>query len=150
MRVYERTRLHRIAAKMVRQKVSLRQAVVDLNLDPVTPEEAIRLEESPAFQECFTKELYRFFKELGEDVDRNKGALVGEMLYCVRKLTEEGSYDKALEGLFKIARVEGHVGGESNVNVFANVTAKDIEEARKELSKNGKSTSKGIVQDTIQ
>jgi hypothetical protein len=50
-------------------------------------------------------------------------------------LMREGEYDKAAAAIEKLGKLEGWVGGDSNVNVFAGLSARDIAEARERLVK---------------
>ena len=133
----------KVAETMVRESKNIRQAATEHGLE-LTTEELHGVEKRKAFQQVLWTERHRFWQELANDPERGKLSLVGQMLFLVQKLIDEGSYDKALEGLMKIAKVDGIVGPEQQVNVFGGVTPKDLEEARKQIESKLKSGAAGL------
>lgn len=117
---------------MVRQDVGLRQAAHELGFElSVAEEEAIRRRKS--FQRLLWLERFRYYDEVAKSPERNRSSMVGQLMLCAQKLMLEGAFDKAAEVLYKAARLEGWIGGEGNVNVFADLTAKDIQSIREKL-----------------
>jgi hypothetical protein len=57
------------------------------------------------------------------------------MQLALKNLAEEGEWKEVLEGAMKLAKVEGWLGTDNSTTVFANLTQKDIDEARKALEK---------------
>ena len=123
----------KVAELMVRDQISFRNAISELEI-PLANDEAVRIERNKVFKKTLLAEQNRFYAELADDPTRNKASLIGEMLFCARKLMLEHSFDKALEGFFKVARTEGIIGPETNVNVFHDLSAKDISEAKIRLA----------------
>lgn len=123
-----------VAEKMVREDKTLYAAVMELNI-PLTSREAENLSKTKTFQRVLWQERNKYQKEIANDPERNKNSIVGQMVILAQKLTEEGKYDKAAEVLFKLARIEGHVGGESQVTVVAGLTQEEINKAKEQLKK---------------
>lgn len=117
---------------MVREEKSLRQAAMELDL-PLTTEECANIERRKTFQKALWAARHKFYKDLSSDPERNKNSVLGQLVFLAQKLIEEREYDKAAEVLFKLAKVEGHVGGENNINIFGNLTPQDIEAERKRI-----------------
>ena len=72
---------------------------------------------------------------IANDPTRTKSVVLGQLVVLADKLTREGEYDKAAGVLEKLAKLEGWQGADSNVNIFAGLTAKDIAEARARITK---------------
>ena len=122
----------KVAERMVRDRLSFRHACNEAQID-LAGDDALRIERSKAFREAYQVEFYRFYDEMVHDPRRTKDSTIGEMLAATRELMRAGQFDKALEGFFKICRVEGWVGGETNTVVFGNVSQKEIEAMREKI-----------------
>ena len=81
---------------------------------------------------------------------RTKEAVLGRQEFLIQKLIESGDYDKAAQANVKLAQMEGWTGADSQVTIFAGLTAKDIEEAKKRLQEISKEASDSGKQPTIQ
>lgn len=123
----------KVATIMVREAKSFRQAAIELNLE-LTAEECAHIEKLQSFQKVLWTARHRFYRELASDPERTKVSLLGQMMFLIQKLTEEGEYDKALEGAMKLAKVEGFIGPDSQVNIFSDVSPKDLEEAKARIA----------------
>lgn len=126
----EDTYYARIAEVMIREGKSIQQAAMALLLD-FTPEELALLEHRKTFQRVLWGQRHKFYHELATDPERGKISLIGQMILNIQKLQEEGEAKEAIEGLLKLAKVEGYVGAEQQVNIFGSVTPKELEEAKK-------------------
>lgn len=138
----------KVAEIMVREQKNIQQAAMECDVD-LTSEELRALEKRKAFQQVLWTERHRFFQELASDPNRSKTSLLGQMLFLTQKLIEEGEYDKALEGLMKLAKIEGFVGPEQQVNIFGGLSPKDLEEAKKRLNERlgqGTAATQGLGQ----
>lgn len=122
----------RVADTMVREQKSIRQAAMEHGI-ACTSEELATIEKRKGFQAALWTARHRYNKELASNPERTKTALLGQMVFLVQKLIEEGEYDKALEGLLKLAKVEGFIGPDQQVNIFGGVTPADLQEARKRI-----------------
>jgi len=124
----------RAAEQMARQGMGMRQAAQEQGM-ALTAEEAEGLFRQKVFQRLLWIERNKYYKELASDPNRTKQSAIGLMWLSIQKLAEQGDWDKALEGLLKLAKVEGWVGAEGQTNVFATLSAKDFEEIKKEMQK---------------
>jgi len=52
------------------------------------------------------------------------------MIILAEKLMHEGEHEKAGNLLEKICKIEGWTGVDTNVNIFAGLTMKDIQDAK--------------------
>lgn len=132
--VPEQSWFQRAAEKMIREEKSLYHVAQELELQ-FTSRECENIGRTKAFQRVLWEERTKYHKELANDPNRNKNSLVGNMLLAAEKLMAEGKYDKAAEALFKVARIEGYVGAESQVTVIGSLSQADIEKAREEILK---------------
>lgn len=121
------------AELMAREGISLREAATRLKA-PITSEQAASTFRLRGFQKLLRSERNRFFLEIGQDAAWSKRTAIGQMLYLVSRLIDEGQHDKALEGLLKVARTEGWLGAESNVNVFAGLSDKELSELKNRVA----------------
>lgn len=87
------------------------------------------------FQRVLWEARHRFFSELGSNPNYKKETAIGRLLMLAEKLEQEGKFDSAAEVVFKIAKMNGWTGPESTVNVFGDLSQKDIDNIRKKLSK---------------
>lgn len=117
---------------MARMGVSLQQAATILKHE-ITSDEANVILRRASFNRLLWEARHRYFNELGNDPHFNKNVSIGKLLDLSRKLEEEGEYDKASEVLFKIAKMSGWVGVEGQVNVFADLSQRDLESIRTKL-----------------
>lgn len=124
----------RAAEKMVREEKTLYLVAQELELQ-LTTRECENIARTKAFQKVLWEARNVYHKELANDPSRNKNSLVGTMLMAANKLMEEGKYDKAAEVLFKLARIEGYVGAESQVTVIGSLSQAEIDKAKEEIKK---------------
>lgn len=114
------------AAELVaREGVSLREAATRLRI-PLTNEQAANFWRTKSFQKLLRAERQRYYLEIASDPAHCRKAVVGKMLYLVDRLLDNNEPDKALEGLLKVARVEGWLAGEQSVNVFNSLSDQDL------------------------
>ena len=127
------------AARMVREGKSLFQVMVDSS-EPLKQDEAKKIELTKEFQRTLWVERNKYYNEIANEPSRTKAAAIGLMYSLVHKLMLDGDYKDALEGMLKLAKVEGWVGTEGNVNIFHEVTTKDLEEAKRQVEELVKSS----------
>jgi hypothetical protein len=135
------------AELIVRESKSLKEAVTQLSI-PLTTAECENLARRAGFQRLIRQARHRYRAEVASDPGRNKQSTIGLFQILVEKLVEEGELDKAAEVLYKLARVENWVGEGGNINVFAGLTQKDLDEMRakiKEGSEGAKLVPKAIL-----
>lgn len=132
--VPEQSWFQRAAEKMVREEKNLYAVAQELEL-ALTSRECDNLSRTKAFQRVLWDERTKYHKELANDPNRNKNSLIGNMLLAAERLMGEGKYDKAAEVLFKLARIEGYVGAESQVTVIGSLSQEDIDKAKVEVRK---------------
>lgn len=118
-----------VARVMVCEGITFREAVADLRL-PLTPSECDAVRRRAEFEDTLRDAKLKHQSSIGDNPNLNKSAAIGIMQLAIEKLLEEGEYMDAIVGVEKLAKVAGWIGAESTVNVFAGMTARDIEEAR--------------------
>ena len=123
-----------VAAAMIRDRLSFRAALQVLNI-AVPLSEADAIEASAGFRKMLDQEQALLYQELAANPNFNKQMVVGGMLHAIQQLIREGSFEKASEAWFKLARVQDWVGAESNINVMLGVSQKDIEAAKQDILK---------------
>jgi hypothetical protein len=119
---------------MARTGCSLTQAVTQMGRI-CSVEECNNLLRRATFQRVLWESRHRFFSELGANPNFKKETAIGRLLSLAQKLENEGKFDSAAEVVFKIAKMNGWTGPESTVNVFGDLSQKDIDSIRKKLSK---------------
>ena len=122
-----------VAEKMVREGKNFRVASGELvdQIGSLSDEEIIKIPRTRAFEIALWTERYRWWTEIGDNPNRTKISAVGVIMECIKHLLTEGKYDAAVEAVLKLAKIEGWVGAENNQVIIANLTAKDIAEAKK-------------------
>lgn len=129
----------RLATHMVREDRDMFQAATDLELG-LNGEDCKRLAKNKAFQRALRSARMQLFNELADDPKRGKNTLIGQAIFSIERLLDVGQYDKALAGILTLAKIEGFVGADSNVNVFAGLSTKDLQELKTKL-KQGQNTT---------
>jgi hypothetical protein len=120
----------RWAEKIVRERKGFLAALTELGIEGITSKEAEAIFKGKTFQTLLRAERHKYQKEYTSDPGFTKESAIGSMLILIQNLSEEGEHDKALEGWLKVSKLMGWVGNESNVNIFAGVTGKELEELR--------------------
>ncbi len=121
------------AALMARSGCSLKQAAVELGQE-VTSEECRALFNRPSFQKELWTAKHKFNIDMARDPDFNQDSVVGKMLILATKLEEEGANDKAAEVLLKLCKIKGWTGPENAVNIFGELTQKDLDAIRETVT----------------
>jgi len=122
------------AEDIVWTNVSVQEAAAKLG-HVLTGEEAARLAKTPEFQRAMTKARNEYYAEIGRNPGRTKAVVLGRLDMCAEELMKQKSWDKAAEVLLKLAKVEGYVGGDTEVSVFAGLTQKEIDEVRARVTR---------------
>lgn len=117
------------AEGMVRNNIGLKQAALDIGVT-LDGEELERISRRPEFKEILRAEANKYYSQVANDPSRSKSTAIGRMWVQAELLQLQGDYDKAAAVLEKLAKLEGWTGSESNVNIFAGLTARDIEDAK--------------------
>jgi hypothetical protein len=116
---------------IVREGRSLKDVSMEMNLQ-LTSAECEKIFRSKLFQDVLRTERHSYNLEVASDPGATKLSLEGLSHILIQKLIDEGQYDKALDGIQKLAKLKGwDKSGE--VNIFAGITAQDIETERKKL-----------------
>ena len=119
---------------MVREGCSLREAVQAAELN-VPNEDVVRATRHPAFKQLWHQAWLRHFADVASDPNFKKETVLGKMIDLARKLEAEGAHDKSAEVLFKVAKMQSWVGAENQVNIFGQLSQKDLDSIRKTLNK---------------
>lgn len=117
---------------MVRQGISLRQAASLAGI-VLTEKDCENLERRKSFNRLLWETRNQYWAELSRDPNYSKDSAIGQLITLAQKLTEDGSYDKAAEVVFKAAKIQGWTGNETQVNVFGQLTAKEFSELREKI-----------------
>jgi len=121
------------AEKVVREQKNFLLVLDELKIDGMRPQEADEVFRSKAFQTVLRQERLRYANELASDPQLSKNTAIGMMLIAIQKLFEEGEWDKALEGVTKLSKLTGWQGAEASVNVFTELTGKDLDAIKAEM-----------------
>ncbi len=119
---------------MARSGCSLSSAVTELG-KIVSIEECNKILRRATFQRVLWEARHRFFSDLGSNPNYKKETAIGKLLALAEKLEVEGRYADAAEVTFKVMKAQGWTGPENTVNVFGDLSQKDIDNIRKKLSK---------------
>ncbi len=114
---------------MAREGLSFRRAAERCH-QILTVEEADRHSHRKGFDTLLWHARHRYAEEIGSNPERTKKALIGQMVLAVQHLMDDGNWDKALEGMLKLAKLEGWVGADQQTNVFAQLSPNEIEDLR--------------------
>jgi len=130
---YEKT-----AALMVREEISLFAATQTLDLG-ITNRECENIVRTKGFIEVLRNERNKFYKELANDPSRNRNSAVGQLVLAITKMMESEQYDKAVTAIMSLAKLEGWSSDSANVNIFNDMTAKDLAALRTKFAGQKKS-----------
>ena len=119
---------------VVRENMPFRAAAHEAGAQ-ITTVEAENIYRRKSFQKILWAERNKFYAEVANEPGRNKTSAVGLMHLLVHKLIEAGEFDKALEGITKLAKLEGWLNPETQINIMQELTGKDLTRLRKELEK---------------
>ncbi len=128
---------------MAREGLSLREAATRLQV-ALSSEDVANLFRTKGFQKLLQTERYRFFREIAGDPEWSKRTAIGQMLYANQRLMEQGEYSQVIEGVLKVAKLEGWVGSESTVNVFGGLSQVEFDQMRQQL-KDAVAKEAGVV-----
>lgn len=128
---------------IAREGVTLRQYVANAEL-ALTSIECERIFKSKRFQELLRAEREKYQSEIATTPGRNKTSLLGLAYMLIWKLIEEAQWDKAILGIEKLSKIEGWQGADTNVNIFAGITAQDIDKMKAELRLSEKESKKAL------
>jgi hypothetical protein len=132
--LHEEPFFHRLANYMVQYDKDIFVAATELELG-LTSAECDRVAKNKIFQKYLRGERTKVYNELARDPNRSKDTLVGKAIFSIDKLMEAGQFDKALTGILALAKIEGYVGSDTNVNLFSGLSTKDMEALRNKLKK---------------
>lgn len=122
----------RLAGYMATNDKDIWVASTELELG-LTSLECDRVAKNKNFQKYLRSERNKIYNDLATDPQRTKETLIGKAVYAIDKLLDAGAFDKALTGILSLAKIEGIVGSETNVNVFANLSTKEMAELKTRL-----------------
>ena len=110
----------------------MREACTRLQV-PITSQEAENTYRSKTFQRVLRSERNRFFIEVAEDPARTKTTAIGQLLFSLERLAEAGEHAEVVEGLLKLARIEGWTSGEGQSVTVLGLTQKELDDIRKSV-----------------
>lgn len=124
--------MRKVAELMARDGNTFREAVTALSL-PLTPGECESVRRRGDFEEILFEETQRYRSMLAESPEATKSAAIGMLQMAAERLFSKGEYSQAAVVIEKMARIRGWLGAESNINIIAGMTAKDIAEAKERI-----------------
>lgn len=133
---------------MARNACGLKQATFEIGKE-LTAEECEIIGRRKEFQLILQEEEDKTHNEVASRTTRTKETAIGVMLIAIDKLMKQGDYDKAATAIEKLAKLEGWIGGESNINILAGVTAKDIEVEKKRILEEIANENRGSTKEAL-
>jgi hypothetical protein len=118
---------------MVQDGLSLKQAAMELEKE-VSSKECEVILRRPSFIRLLWEARYRYFNQVASDPNFKKESTIGKLLNLAEKLEAEGKHRDAADAVFKAAKIAGFVGVETQVSVFGELSAKDLEAIRQKVS----------------
>lgn len=100
---------------------------VDLGL---TNRECDNILKTKGFQEVLRTRRNVYYKEIANDSSLSRAAVKGQLVLAITKMMENSQFDKAANAIMQLAKLEGWTSDGTNVNVFNELTAKDLAELR--------------------
>jgi hypothetical protein len=133
-REIEEPYFQRLAEYMARQDKDIWVAATELELG-LTSEECVRVTKNKLFQKMLRTERTKIYNDLARDPERGKDTLVGKAIFAIEKLFDNEQWDKALTGILSLAKIEGYVGADTNVNLFSGLSTQDMAALKERLKK---------------
>lgn len=96
---------------------------MDLGL---TTRECENILRTKLFQEVLRTRRNLYYKEIANDPSLSRAAIKGQLVLAINKMLEKELYDKAANAIMQLAKLEGWTSDGTNVNVFNELTAKDL------------------------
>lgn len=118
----------------LRSGMSLKSALTQMGVE-VDLEELHKIQCRASYQKLLWALKHKIALELGGDPELTKQVGIGHLILQADALTQEGQHDKAAEVWFKIAKLEGWVGVEGQVNVFGDLTQADLDRIKESVSR---------------
>jgi hypothetical protein len=121
-------------AKMVREGKAFFAVTNEMDLG-LTKAQCNELEITTDFQQVLRGERYKYYKEISTDPNRSKNTNIGNLLYCADELMRKGQHKEAANVIMNVMKAEGQLEDKTTVNIFGDVTAKDLAAMRERISK---------------
>lgn len=118
---------------MIREDKNLFAFTNEANLG-LTQRECESVLRSKHFREILRQRRNLYYKELANDPSLSKAAMKGQLVYAITRLIEKGQEDKAVTAIMSLAKFEGWTSDAANVNVFQDLSQKDLNEIRKKFT----------------
>jgi hypothetical protein len=122
---------------MVQSGKSLKASAAELQVI-ISVDEANQILRRTAFQKALQEEKHRYFNELGSNPNFRKETAIGRLLRNAEKLELNEKWADAAEVIYKICKMQGWTGPESTVNVFGELSQRDLDEIKEKLQKQSK------------
>jgi hypothetical protein len=113
------------ADAIVREGKSLFQYTNEADLG-LTSRECDNTLRTKAFQEVLRTRRNLYYKEIAQDPSLSRAAVKGQLVLAINKMLEKEQFDKAANAIMQLAKLEGWTSDGTNVNVFNELTAKDL------------------------
>lgn len=120
------------ADAIVREGKSLFQYTNEADLG-LTSRECENTLRTKAFQEVLRARRNLYYKEIAQDPSLSRAAVKGQLVLAINKMLEKEQFDKAANAIMQLAKLEGWTSDGTNVNVFNELTAKDITALREKF-----------------
>lgn len=99
----------------------------DLGLTRTECDNVVR---TKAFMEILRTRRNVYYKEIANDPSLSRSAVKGQLVLAISKMIEIGQWDKVANAIMQLAKLEGWTSDGTNVNVFQDLTQKDIDKLR--------------------
>lgn len=96
----------------------------------LTNRECENILKTKGFQEVLRTRRNVYYKEIANDASLSRAAVKGQLVLAITKMLEKEQYDKAANAIMQLAKLEGWTSDGTNVNVFNELTAKDLADLR--------------------
>lgn len=137
---YEKFWWGKAAAMMIRNGLSLMTAAKEMGVE-LTRGDVLDIERQKSFERVLWTERYNYWKEIATDPERSKNSSIGQLQLLAQKLMEDGSWSMAADTIFKIAKLENWVGGDTQVNVLGGLSEREFKDLERKLKQRSAGTS---------
>lgn len=121
--------------KMVREGKPFFAVSNEMDLG-LTKAQCLEIEILTDFQTVLRGERYKYYREIAQDQNRSKNTNIGNLLFCADELMRKGQHKDAANVIMNVMKAEGQLEDKTTVNVFGDISHKDLEVMRAKVAKN--------------
>lgn len=101
----------------------------------LTLKECENVRRTKLFEEVLRTRRNLYYKEVANDPSLSRATVKGLIVLSIQKLIEKELYEKAITGAMSLAKLEGWTSDAANVNVFNELSQKDLDAMRAKFTK---------------